>query len=84
MGMVHSKAGQTASLESVRGSSLKGCSPALKKKYIYIYLFIYLFLAVLGLRCSVGFSLVAVGRLLLAVASLAAEQGLPDSRAQAQ
>ena len=63
MGMVHSKAGQTASLESVRGSSLKGCSPALKKKkYIYIYLFIYLFLAVLGLRCCVGFSLAAESR----------------------
>ena len=44
MGMVHSKAGQTASLESVRGSSLKGCSPALKNIYIYIYLFIYLFI----------------------------------------
>ena len=64
--------------------------PSFKKKkiyiyiYIFIYLFIYLFLAVLGLRCCVGFSLVAVGRLLLAVASLAAEQGLPDSRAQAQ
>ena len=73
--MAHSKAGQVALLDSVRGSSLKGCSPALKN--------IYLFLAVLGLRCCVRFPLVAVDRLLIAVASLAVEQGLPDFRAQA-
>jgi len=48
--------------------------------------FIYLFLSVLGLRCCGAFlvvvgvgggvSLVVVGRLLIAVASLVAEQGL--------
>ena len=51
----------------------------------YFYLFIYLFLAVLGLhRCagmslvsvSGGYSLVVMRRLLIAVASLAAEHRL--------
>ena len=53
--------------------------------YIYVILFIHLFLVVLGLCCYTGFSLVAVCRgfslvvvcwLLIAVASLDAEQGL--------
>ena len=38
--------------------------------------FIYLFLGVLGLSCCMGFSLVVVLGLLIAVASLAAEHGL--------
>ena len=37
---------------------------------------IYLFLAMLGLRCCVAFSLVAVHRLLSVVASLVAEYRL--------
>ena len=47
-----------------------------KKKNIYLYL------AVLGLRCCAGFSLVAVRRLLVAVASLV-EYGLYSMRASA-
>ena len=35
--------------------------------------FTYLFLAVLGLRCCVGFSLVAASRLLIEVVSLVAQ-----------
>ena len=56
--------------------------------------FIFHFLAVLGLHCCAGFSLVAVLRLVIMVASLVAEHGpkgeraqellLPGSRAQAQ
>ena len=38
--------------------------------------FLYLFLAVLGLSCCTGFSLVVMLGLLIAVASLAAEHGL--------
>ena len=37
--------------------------------------FIYLFLAVLGLHCCAGFSLVAMHGLLIAEASVAAEHG---------
>ena len=54
----------------------------------------HLFLAGLSPRCSVGFSLVVMHRLLIAAASLVAEHGpwgsqasvfrLPSSRAQAQ
>ena len=44
--------------------------------YLLIYLFTYLFLATLGLCCCVGFSLDAVHKLLIAVASLVAEHGL--------
>ena len=60
---------------------LEGMLPSFVKN---IFLFIYLFLAVLVLRCRMGFSLVAesrgyslvaVGRLLIVVASLAAENG---------
>ena len=56
----------------------------------YIYNFIYLFLVVLGLCCCMQFSLiaasggypvVAVHRLLIAVASLIAEHRLQDVRA---
>ena len=52
---------------------------------LFIYLFVYIFMATLGLRCCVwafsscgerGVLLVAVCRLLIAVASLAAEHGL--------
>ena len=39
-------------------------------------LFIYLFLAVLGLCCCAGCSLVAVSRLLIAVTCLVSEHGL--------
>ena len=51
----------------------------------YVFISVYLLLAVLGLRCCAGFSLVAasrgyrlvaVHRLLIAVASLAMERGL--------
>ena len=54
-------------------------------RFFYKFLFFYLFLAVLGLHCCVGFSLVVanwgctlvvVCRLLIAVASLAAEYRL--------
>ena len=47
-------------------------------RYIYINNFIYLFLAVLSLRCHVGFSLAVVskGCSLVAVASLVEEHGL--------
>ena len=53
-------------------------------QFFKIYLFIYLFLAVLGLCCAWDFSscgkrgllFVAVFRLLFAVTSLVAEQGL--------
>ena len=38
--------------------------------------FSFFFLAVLGLRCHSGFSLVAVSGLLIVVASLVAEHGL--------
>ena len=44
---------------------------------------IYLFGAVLGLRCRAGFSLVAVCRCLIAVASLVAQHGLQGVRASA-
>ena len=44
--------------------------------FFLIILSIYLFLAVLGLHCCMGFSLIAVHRLLTAVASLVAEHGL--------
>ena len=44
--------------------------------FILKYNFIYVFLAVLGLRCCTGFSLVAVPGPLTAVASLGAEHGL--------
>ena len=44
-------------------------------------LFIYLFMAVLGLRCRSGFSLVAVPGLLTVVASLIVEHGLWGARA---
>ena len=55
MGMAHSKAGQVASLDSVRGSSLKGCSPAFfKKKYIYIFIYLFIYLFIFG---SAGSSL---------------------------
>ena len=43
----------------------------------------YLFLAVLDLHCCTGFSLVAVHRLLIVVASLVAEQRLLGSQASA-
>ena len=65
------------------GFSQKGWWPLL-------FLFIYLFLAVLGLRCRSGFSLVAAGRscslvavhrLLIAVASPVAENRLQGVRA---
>ena len=50
------------------------------KKSFFIILHIcnvfYLFLAVLDLHCCVGFTLVAVCGLLIAVVSLAAEHGL--------
>ena len=54
------------------------------KIYIYMYNFMYLFLAVLGLRCCAGFSLVAVSKatlvamrgLLIAVASFVVERKL--------
>ena len=57
----------------------------LKKSLFYVILFICLLLAVLGLLCYVGFSLVVMSRgyslvvvlrLLIAVASLVAEPGL--------
>ena len=44
--------------------------------YLLIYLFTYLFLATLGLCCCMGFSLVAVHKLLIAVAFLVAEHRL--------
>ena len=44
--------------------------------YIYIYKLINLFIVVLGIRCSKGFSVVAVCRLLVVVASVVAEHGL--------
>ena len=37
---------------------------------------LFIYLAMLGLHCCVGFSLVAVCRLFIAVASLVAEHGL--------
>ena len=40
------------------------------------FFFIYLFMAVLGLHCCTGFSLVVVLGLLIVVASLVAEHGL--------
>ena len=43
---------------------------------LFLYLLIYSFLAVLGLHCCAGNSLVAVYRLLVAVASLIAEHRL--------
>ena len=46
---------------------------ALKKKKI---LFVYVLLAVLGLHCCSGFSLVVASGLLIAVVSLAASRGL--------
>ena len=42
----------------------------------WIMLGFFFFLAVLGLRCHSGFSLVAVSGLLIVVASLVAEHGL--------
>ena len=36
----------------------------------FLYLFIYVFMTVLGLHCCAGYSLAAVHRLLIAVASL--------------
>ena len=44
--------------------------------YIYIYKLINLFIVVLGIHCSKGFSVVAVCRLLVVVASVVAEHGL--------
>ena len=44
--------------------------------------FISLFLAVMGVCCSVGFSLVAVCRLLIVMASLTAEHRLSGAWAQ--
>ena len=44
--------------------------------FIYLTKLINLFLALLGLCCSGGFSVVVVSRLLIVVASLVGEDGL--------
>ena len=44
--------------------------------FIYMYNYIYFVMAVLGLYCCAGFSLVAVCGLLAAVASLVGKRGL--------
>ena len=46
------------------------------KALLHAALSMYLFLTLLGLCCCVGFSLVAMYRLLIVVASLAVEHGL--------
>ena len=54
-----------------------GISGRLTTLGLFFYLFFfYLFLAVVGLRCCLGFSLVVAPRLLTAVASLVGEHGL--------
>ena len=50
--------------------------------YYFFYSCIYLFLAMLGLPCCVGFSLIAVHGLFLAVASLLEEHRLWNTWAQ--
>ena len=50
-------------------------------KITFIYYFIFLSLAVLGLHCCKGFSLVVVPQFLTAVASLVTEHRLSDTQA---
>ena len=51
--------------------------------YFFCILNFYLFLTVLGLGCCAGFSLVVAHRLLIVVASLAADHGLSSCGSQA-
>ena len=54
--------------------------PGRADTFLYIYNFIYLFLGVLSLCCFVGYSLVVVCGLLIAIASLFAEHRLQGTR----
>ena len=52
-----------------------------REVFKFIFKFLKFYLAVLGLRCCAGFSLVAVRRLLIEVASIFGEHRLQGTRA---
>ena len=63
-------------VSSVLFVTLSGGSISVHLNILFLKVFIYLLLAVLSRRCCMGFSLVAVLGLLIAVASLVVKHGL--------